>query len=142
MDNDNPRFPIDPDTLLKVFRTAWNELPEFHGKGILDSDHNVIGVKSLREWGEFMEVGETRRVAATHLNGFWISTVFLGIDHSFGGGRPLWFETMIFRDDENPVDVGEQIRQLFTDAQWRYETWAEAAQGHQQIVTIIREGLF
>lgn len=46
-----------------------------------------------------------------------ISTVFLGIDHSFNGGRPLWFETMVF---VGGVDVDMA----------RYATWDEAAAGH------------
>lgn len=35
-----------------------------------------------------------------HYKGFYVSTVFLGLDHSFGEGRPLWFETMVFKDGD------------------------------------------
>lgn len=37
------------------------------------------------------------RVAEAHLGKFYISTVFLGIDHNFlGKGGPILFETMVF----------------------------------------------
>lgn len=47
-----------------------------------------------------------------------VSTVYLGMDHSFGYGPPLIFETMIF--GSGPLD-GEQ---------WRYTTRDEALAGH------------
>lgn len=40
---------------------------------------------------------ERRRVALTDIaDGIRVSTVFLGLDHSFGGGPPVLWETMIF----------------------------------------------
>lgn len=36
------------------------------------------------------------RVDHTEKDGVRVSTVFLGIDHSFGGNVPILFETMIF----------------------------------------------
>ena len=47
--------------------------------------------------------------------------MFLGLDHSFGGGAPLLFETMVFG---GPLD-GEQER---------YSTWNEAEAGHKLMV--------
>lgn len=51
-------------------------------------------------WARFMESPE-RTVGLTRLveQGVVVSTVFLGLDHSFGGGPPLWFETMVFPED-------------------------------------------
>lgn len=46
-----------------------------------------------------------------------VSTTFLGIDHGFGGGLPVVFETMIFG---GPRDL----------YQMRYCTWEEAERGH------------
>lgn len=38
-----------------------------------------------------------RKVARTDIcEGVFVSTVFLGLDHSFGSGEPLIFETLIF----------------------------------------------
>jgi hypothetical protein len=53
--------------------------------------------------------------------GVEVSTVFLGIDHSFGFHKPLWFETMIFGGKRD----GEQ---------YRYETWEEAEANHWKLV--------
>jgi hypothetical protein len=81
-----------------------------------------------------------RRVGYTKLNGLVVSTVFLGIDYRFGYGPPLFFETMIFRGTPN-AEI-EKIQRGFDQYQTRYSTWDEALAGHNQIVTIIREGLF
>jgi len=54
-----------------------------------------------------------------------ISTVFLGIDHSFGRGAPVLFETMTFA----PGDA---------EGQWRYRTWQEAEAGHAAVVASLR----
>jgi hypothetical protein len=50
-----------------------------------------------------------------------VSTVWLGLDHSFGGGPPLIFESMVF---------GGGLDQH----QWRYATEAEARTGHESLV--------
>ena len=47
-----------------------------------------------------------------------VSTVFLGMDHSFSGGDPVLFETMIFGGEHDQY-------------QERYCTWDEAEKGHQ-----------
>ena len=46
-----------------------------------------------------------------------VSTVFLGMDHSWGNGPPLIFETMIF-GGKHDMD------------QERYSTYSEAKRGH------------
>jgi len=59
-----------------------------------------------------------------------VSTVFLGLDHQFGGGPPLLFETLIFGGDHD----GDT---------WRYSVWNEAMRGHERIVAEfhqLREG--
>ena len=52
----------------------------------------------LMEWAMWLEQdgGRNRRVAETTVGPLWVSTVFLGLDHNFGEGDPLLFETMIF----------------------------------------------
>lgn len=65
-------------------------------------------------------------VARTELpNDILISTVFLGIDHSFSFEKtePILFETMIFGGEEDGY-------------QDRYSTWEEAEIGHQKAVKI------
>jgi FKBP-type peptidyl-prolyl cis-trans isomerase 2 len=70
-----------------------------------------------------------RRVAFTKINNIEISTVFLGINHGFGG-KDLWFETMIFGGFHD--DDGELYQE-------RYETWQEAEEGHLRAVKLVME---
>jgi hypothetical protein len=68
------------------------------------------------------------RVAETIVGDARVSTVFLGLDHRFGGeGPPVLFETMIFggRLDE------------FQD---RCCTWDEAEKMHAEAVRLVRGG--
>jgi hypothetical protein len=63
-----------------------------------------------------------RRVALTNLYGLCsVSTVFLGLDHSWGFGPPMLFETMAFWQEEG----GRQ--------QERCSTWAEAEEQHARV---------
>ncbi len=80
----------------------------------------------IREWGRALEDYDYRRVAATTLSdGTWISTVWLGLDHSFGDqGPPLIFETMVFESEESLGDLECE----------RYSTLEQAVAGHNAMV--------
>ena len=68
---------------------------------------------------------DTRRVARTEIpNGGLVSTVFLGLDHNWGEGEPLVFETMFFPNE---------LSGFVEDCQ-RYSTWDEALEGHKNMV--------
>lgn len=87
----------------------------------LNEDHSVTEC-TLEEWVEFFKIRSQRQVARTELDdGVNISTVFLGIDHGWGG-RVLLFETMVFGLP------GE------AEIQERYATWDEAMLGHNTMV--------
>jgi hypothetical protein len=58
------------------------------------------------------------------LDGRWVSTVWLGLDHSFGSGPPLIFETMVFRSKDGP------LHDLECD---RYSTEVDALAGHSRL---------
>jgi hypothetical protein len=79
-----------------------------------------VPVDDLLEWGRWFQTAD-RHVARTDLPGCEVSTVFLGLDHSWGGGPPVLFETMVFGGP-------------FDQAQERYSTWAEAEAGHARWV--------
>ena len=69
---------------------------------------------------------EYRRVALTKNPKLMISTVWLGIDHGFRRSeKPIIFETMIFRTDEDE-EKGHNYQE-------RYCTEAEVIEGHQRI---------
>jgi len=81
-----------------------------------------IPISNTIAWGEWFENGSNRRVAEDIVEGVRVSTVFLGLDHSFGEGPPLLFETMVF--GESPLQE-ECVR---------YATWEEAEQGHKAML--------
>jgi hypothetical protein len=79
--------------------------------------HQAVEEPDLMRWAKWFE-GNDRMVKNDRVGPYTVSTVFLAIDHSYGIGRPLLFETMIFKG--NWVDV-------FCT---RYSTWDEAVSGH------------
>ena len=83
---------------------------------------------TLHEWAAFYRLPD-RIVAQTMIGTVRVSTVFLGIDHSFTlEGPPIVFETMIFADDDwAGID------------QWRYATYDEAEQGHKVACSIAEQ---
>lgn len=82
----------------------------------------VVLCHDLHEWGMWMQ-NNKRHVANTHLGGVQVSTVFLGMDHSFDATKREWFETMIFG--------GAHDQEC-----WRYATWEEAEAGHKRALEI------
>jgi len=81
-------------------------------------------------------------------DGSYLSTVWLGIDHSLGHGPPMLFETMRFRETGRTnafLGVPERDTLEFPDpaademiTQLRYMTEEEAAAAHHEIVRRIR----
>jgi hypothetical protein len=83
-----------------------------------DLDGNPI---SLRQWCVLFE-STGRIVAQDHVGEYYLSTVWLGIDHGFGDGPPLIYETMLFKGTRNDVET------------YRYSTWTEAEQHHAKLL--------
>ncbi len=75
----------------------------------------------LMTWAAWFETRENRHVANDSIGDVQVSTVFLGLDHAFGQGPPLLFETMIFGGD-------------FDNDTRRYATWDEAEAGHAEML--------
>lgn len=66
--------------------------------------------------------GEDRRVAFTQVTkDVSVSTVHLVMDHAWGGGRPLIFETMVFGGEDDTWCA-------------RYATEPQASTGHEAVV--------
>lgn len=56
----------------------------------------VVPEPDLMAWGQWMGTAD-RVVARTNITEeIVVSTVFLGLDHAWGGGKPVLWETMIF----------------------------------------------
>lgn len=89
-------------------------------------DKKVVPVNSIEKWVTAKRTN--RHVGDDSIGGIRISTVFLGLDHSFGDERPQWFETMIFGG-------------LHDEYCERYETWEEAEAGHKRAVEMVKANL-
>ena len=94
-----------------------------NGKYILKGKRTVPE-HDLMKWARWFETAE-RHVANDYVGKIQVSTVFLGIDHSFSGGRPLLFETMIFGGKHD-------------EYQKRYHTWEEAEKGHKMTLKLVK----
>jgi len=83
--------------------------------------NEAIPVENMEDWLVSFK-GRDRKVKSTTIGEVYVSTVFLGLDHSHTEkGLPILFETMIFGGKHDGY-------------QKRYETWAQAEAGHEQAV--------
>jgi hypothetical protein len=79
-----------------------------------------------QEWARWFQRCE-RHVALSEFLGVRVSTVFLGLNHQWGDGPPLIFETMIFG---GPHDQYQE----------RCSTWDEAERMHRAALRLARWG--
>lgn len=67
---------------------------------ILDDNGLPLRCTDITKWAKFYDGHKNRRVAEHITHGIRVSTVFLGIDHSYGtgpeAGPPVLWETMTF----------------------------------------------
>lgn len=97
-----------------------------NGKYILVG-HDVVEEPDLIVWAKWLEKTD-RTVRQTRVGEQRVSTVFLGLDHSFvDGTKPLVFETMVFE--------GDSYEDKFCK---RYCTWDEAVVGHDDCVSRLK----
>lgn len=84
---------------------------------------------TLFDWAVFMGHAD-RSVAQTIVQGFIVSTVFLGLDHRFSGeGPPILWETMVF-DQDGPA------RDFMSDR--CAGSWEQAEAMHEKAVASVR----
>src|SRR5262245_25131897 len=121
-----------------------------HGRYILDEHRRVIREHDLITWAMWLETADRLvRRDADEAAGWVVSTVFLGLDHQWGEGPPLVFETMVFapgryhrnRPIEGSVETSDALRKQWDGAGGRYSTWEEAEEGHRRIVERLRRDL-
>ena len=102
-------------------------MPEIHNECmyyVLDEDGFPIPEPDLTTWARWFQQSEKRIVAQTVIGDVTVSTVFLGADHSFRGGPPVLWETMIFGGEHD-------------EYQQRYHTRAKAIAGHTDAVRMV-----
>lgn len=90
------------------------------GNYILDKNGDPKKEPGIVKWGKWMEKNE-RHIADDKIGDVRVSTVFLGLDHSFTKGKPILFETMVFG--------GEHDEEM-----WRYKTKKQAIAGHNKVL--------
>jgi hypothetical protein len=75
---------------------------------ILDQDRErPVPCPDLMTWARWWAAADQRgirKVGATQVGDVMVSTVFLGLDHRFGFGAPLLWETMSFSSDGESLD--------------------------------------
>lgn len=105
--------PIDPDNTL--------------GRYVLDERGEPRPEPDLLTWGRWMEKRDRIVKQEDPIPGVRVSTVFLGLDHSWNGGPPVLWETMIFG---GPHDGYQD----------RYTSRAQAEKGHRRAIELVIEG--
>ncbi len=79
------------------------------------------------KWAQwFATHGDARIVGKTQIGSVKVSTVFLGINHQWGHGPPILWETLV---------RGGHLH----EAQERYTSQAEAVAGHEEMVKRVLE---
>jgi hypothetical protein len=96
------------------------------GQYILDAEGNPIHAPDLLTWGKWLEAADRHIGNWKSPQGTYVSTVFLGLDHQWGDGPPVLWETMIFggKDDQ---------------FQERYTSRADALAGHERAVQLVKD---
>lgn len=123
-------------------------------EGVLEG-RTPVPCDDIMRWARWMEEHDKdRKVGDTRVGPYWVSTVFLGLDHNWGEGPPLLFETMVFdtrlpqprplselREETERRKAGENVEIKYEGPtcwteqyQKRYSTWDQAALGHLEAV--------
>jgi hypothetical protein len=91
---------------------------------ILDEENRPVK-SSIIEAGEWLDKNLKRKaVKQEYIGDVYVSTVFLGLDHSFKSDKPVLWETMIFGGDHDQY-------------QERYTSYEDALKGHQEALNLI-----
>ncbi len=87
------------------------------------NDQPITGKDAVLVWAKQFEGNPKGRIVRQQTTwlGFWVSTVWLGLNHNFGFGKPLIYETMVFRGSRGDIEME------------RYSTRKEAVVGHRQM---------
>lgn len=109
-----------------------NLLDVFSERNYMLVNKQIVPCNDLMAWGRWMGTKdrivkqETLMIKEDKIQReVQVSTVFLGLDHGFGQGRPVLFETMVFG--------GKQDQQICM----RCCSYQEAIQQHQRVKAYI-----
>lgn len=110
----------DPLDAIPSDDPIWDEKRGMH----YDKEGREI---TLREWGKLHQHVEYLRIADEHIGPYWVSTVWIGLNHCWNPDLPpLIFESMVFKGDYSDLDC------------IRYSTLEQALEGHARMVEEVR----
>ncbi len=101
---------------------------------LYDPDGNVI---TYEEYATYSR--EEERIGLDEMDGYRISTVYLGYDHSWNSSRIEIFETMIFWDGGGTSHDNGLDPLRLDDYQERYPDKASARVGHKRAIDTVRK---
>jgi hypothetical protein len=97
-----------------------------NGRYILDETGTPVPEPDLYKWGKWFESMGNRVLQQDMVGDVKVSTVFLGLDHNWGEGEPVLWETMVFG---GKLDMEQD----------RYTSRDEAIKGHASILQRVKE---
>ena len=81
--------------------TAHNQFMKHY---VLNEQGEPRAVETLLEWGEWFENYDSQRIVKQEQRGrYYVSTIFLGIDHGWRHPRPVLWETVVFNHKGHSV---------------------------------------
>ena len=108
---------------------------------ILDKNKKVKKEKDLITWAMWLESAD-KHIAHTKLKTIYVSTIFLGLNHRFGPGKPLLFETMVFSNRTSKTKLDKKtfkFHKSLDNYTERYSTTNQALKGHKRICKLIKK---
>jgi hypothetical protein len=101
-------------------------------------DGIAVPCYDLHIWGSWYDKNRHKYHKSTRILNIRVSTIFLGLDHSWNDEPVLW-ETMIF-DDTNAHRTGNWETDIFPEdlGQWRFSDMNEAYKFHGEKVREFR----
>ena len=94
------------DVMKRTLEMVW----------ILDENKRPIHPETIKEYEDLMwGINMNQKIVAkdTHDN-FYVSTVFLGIEHGFGT-PPLFFETMVFDESGETSYNNDKVNEIYME---------------------------
>lgn len=131
---------IGPEGLDKIWddiRDMTNDQPHY-----MDRSGNAI---SMRDWVRLRHhLPNYIHIRTEDVGPYFVSTVWLGLNHSFGFGPPMIYETMVFareishhEETETPWGTLPAFDYHKDFDQRRYSTEEQAVAGHEAVVNEI-----
>jgi len=90
----------------------------------LDENNKPVKAIDVHDYLKWSDGGIIKTVAKDHIDTVFVSTVFLGLNHSWNSEIPVLWETMIFGGEHDQY-------------QERYTSHKDALEGHEKALNLI-----